>query len=521
MIALPGPKYSLETKQRFFDLLDRGGTIRAAADEAGVNRNAAYSWVRNAGIPTGRNAPRVYSSEEKAEFFRRLNEQGNVSAVARQLGFNRVTCYKWAHQAGIYTSEARAVNPRREEFLRLRSKGLTRSEAATAVNADARSAADWDKGITIIHRGRVYPNGRVVRYPKPKQDVVKTVQTALGEEVSLAQVEKVIDCRYLSLIEREQLRDLHREGMSIRKIAAAMGRSASTISRELRRNTVTPRGYLPHTAHRLSAARRQRKRPSKIVENNELFTYVHDKLQQRWSPEQIANRLRKDFPNAPHMWVCTETIYQAIYVHGHARLKRDGKLHLRRGRARRKPRANPNSRRQRFVDPMKLIEHRPTEVDNRVAPGHWEGDLIIGTNNRSAIITLVERTSRLLILGHLGRDRSAEAVCNRLISITADLPEPLKRTLTWDQGGEMAEHQSFADATKIDVYFCNPASPWQRGSNENTNGLIRQYFPKGTDLSRHSPEELATVAAELNARPRKSLNWDTPTERVSDLLVAN
>ncbi len=517
---MPGPKYSAETKQKFFDLLDRGGTIRAAADEVGVNRNAAYSWVRASGIQTGRKAPRVYSSAEKAEFFRLLSEQGNVSAVALQLGFTRVTCYKWAHQAGIFTSEARAVNPRRKKFLRLRSKGLTRSEAAAAVNADARSAADWDKGITIIHRGRVYPNGRVVRYPKSKQDVVKTVQTALGE-VSLAQVEKVIDGRYLSLIEREHLRDLRRDGMSIRKIASAMGRSTSTISRELRRNTVTARGYLPHTAHRLSAARRQRQRPSKIVENSELFTYVHGKLQQRWSPEQIANRLRKDFPDAPHMWVCTETIYQAIYVHAHSRLKRDGKRHLRRGRTRRKPHANPNSRRGRFVDPMDLIEHRPTEADDRATPGHWEGDLIIGTNNRSAIITLVERTSRLLLLGYLGRDRSAEAVRDRLINITAGLPETLKRTLTWDQGGDMAEHQAFADASQIDVYFCNPASPWQRGSNENTNGLIRQYFPKGTDLSRHSPDELATVAAELNGRPRKSLNWETPNERISDLLVAN
>jgi transposase-like protein len=287
---MPGPNYSAETKERFFDLLDRGGTIRAAAKAAGVHEQAAYSWVRAAGLTTGRRTPRVYTADEKAEFFRRLEENPNVSAVARELGFTRVTCYKWAHQAGIFTSEARRVNPRREKFLQLRAEGMTRSEAAALVRADPRSASDWDRGITIIHRGRVYPDGRVVRYPDPKQPAV-THQDAIGAKVDLARVEQVIHPRYLSLVEREELRDLHRSGSSIREIAAAMGRSPSTISRELRRNTISERGYLPHTAHRLSVQRRRRSRRPKLVECEPLRDYVQAKLHQRWSPEQISHRL--------------------------------------------------------------------------------------------------------------------------------------------------------------------------------------------------------------------------------------
>ena len=515
---MSGPKYSAETKRRFFDLLDRGGTIRAAADAAGVQRAAAYSWVRNAGLSMGRATPRVYSAEERAEFFRLLEVRQNVSAVARELGFTRVTCYKWAHQAGIFTSEARKVNPRREKFQQLRAEGMTRSEAAAVVRADARSAADWDRGITIIHRGRVYPDGRVVRYPEAKIPDVPSHQTAIGGQVSLARVEQIIHPRYLSLIEREELRDLHRSGKSIRAIATAMGRSPSTISRELRRNTISTRGYLPHTAHRLSVQRRHRPRCPKLVGNTELRDYVQAKLRQRWSPEQISHRLRKDFPDSTEMRVSIETIYQAIYVHAHGTLKREMARQLRRGRTARKPRSDPNSRRPRFVDPMTPIHDRPAEVDDRAVPGHWEGDLIIGATGGSAIVTLVERSSRLVLLGHLGRERSADAVRDSLVAATAGLPAALRGSLTWDQGAEMSEHRAFSIATDIDVYFCDPASPWQRGSNENTNGLLRQYFPKGTDLSKHNRHDLDQAAAELNNRPRKALNWDTPAERMSALL---
>ena len=517
-MLMPGSKYSSETKQEFFDLLDRGGTIRAAARAVGVQEQAAYRWVRVAGLAMPRKRPRVYTTEEKAEFFRLLAERKNVSAVAQELGFTKVTCYKWAHQAGIYTSEERKVNPRREKFLRLRAEGKTRGEAAAAVGADARSAIDWDKGIKIIHRGRVYPDGRVVHYPDPKLEGMTETITAVGGKVSVARVEQVIDSRYLSIIERERLCDMHRAGTSIRRIAADLGRSPSTISRELRRNTISKRGYMPHTAHRLSVQRRRRPREPKLVTNDELREYVREKLALRWSPEQISHRIRKDFPNSPEMRVCTETIYQAIYVHLRGTLKREMASQLRRGRKARKPNADPNSRRSRFIDPMDSIHERPPEIESRTIPGHWEGDLIVGTNNGSAIATLVDRTSRLVLLAHLGKERNADAVRDSLVDAIRTLPKELRGTLTWDQGSEMAEHRSFSLATDMAVYFCDAASPWQRGSNENTNGLLRQYFPKGTDLSRHSREELDRVASELNGRPRKSLDWDTPTERISALL---
>ncbi len=518
---MAGPRYSEETKQRFFDLLDRGGTIRAAAEAVGVHEDAAYSWVRGAGLTMGRPASRVYTAEEKAEFFRLLEECQNVSAVARDLGLNRVTCYSWAHKAGVFTGEARKVNPRREKFLQLRADGMSRSEAAAAVRADARSAADWDKGITIIHRGRIYPDGRVVRYPAPKLPDVPTTKTAVGARVSFARVEQVIHPRYLSLIEREQIRDYQRSGLSIRRIAEAMGRSPSTISRELRRNTASERGYMPHTAHRLSVERRRRQRCPKLLGNDELFGYVQEKLNKRWSPEQISHRLRKEFPHSSQMRVSTETIYQAIYVHARGELKRDLARQLRRRRSARKANRSPDARRRRFVDPMALIDDRPAEVEDRVVPGHWEGDLIVGAGGASAMVTLVERSSRLVLLGHLGKERNSDAVRDSLVHAVSGLPEVLRQSLTWDQGAEMSEHRSFSIATDMAVYFCDPGSPWQRGSNENTNGLLRDYFPKGTDLSRHTPGELARVAAELNGRPRKSLHWDTPAERISALLAAS
>lgn len=305
-------KYSKEQKEKFFDLVDRGGTVRAAATAAGVHPAAAYTWLRKAGLTMRRARPRVYSDEDKAEFFRSLAERNNVSAVARELGFTRVTCYKWAHEAGIFTSESRQVNPRREKFLRLRAEGMTRSAAAKQVRADKRSAADWDKGITIIHRGRVYPDGRVVRYQQdPILADVTSARTVnvLGGQADLNRVEKVIHPRYLSVLEREQLHDMHRAEMSIRTIAAKLGRSPSTISRELRRNTVSSRGYLPHVAHRASVQRRLRPRQPKLLTNTELSTYVQAKLRKKWSPQQISHRLIKDFSDAPQMRVSTETLY--------------------------------------------------------------------------------------------------------------------------------------------------------------------------------------------------------------------
>lgn len=363
---MAGSKYSKEQKDLFFQLMDRGGTVRAAAEAAGVHPEAAYTWLRSAGLTVRRATPRKYTDADKAAFFALLAERKNVSAVAKELGFTRVTCYAWAHKAGVFTSQNPAVSARREQFLRLRSAGHTRAQARAVVGADQRSAADWDRGITVINRGRVYPDGRVVRYPEPILTGVKLPRTtrAIDGRVDLDRVERLIHPRYLGLIEREQINDLHRTGMSIRQIAAELGRSPSTISRELKRNTVSTRGYLPHTAHRLSVQRRARPRQPKLLTNPDLQSYVQAKLQKKWSPAQISNRLLKDFPDRPEMRVSVET----IYVHARGELKRELAKQLRRGRTARKRQKRPDARRPRFLDPMKSIDERPVDVEPVLSP---------------------------------------------------------------------------------------------------------------------------------------------------------
>jgi transposase, IS30 family len=336
--------------------------------------------------------------------------------------------------------------------------------------------------------------------------------------------------RFLDLLERIVIADLWRhgsqDGASIREIAGVLERAPSTISREIDRNSYThpsrcgARRYGPYAADRAAAARRSRPKTTRLAGDEALRAYIQHWITKRWSPEQIAARLPRVFPDQPARHVCHETIYQALYLQGRGELRREVAGWLRRGRARRRARRDPETRRtrDRFVEPMIMISERPAEVADRAVPGHWEGDLIIGADGGSAMITLVERSTRYVLLGALPHGRDAAAVRDQLIALITTLPAHLTRSLTWDQGSEMARHGEFRSATGIEVYFCDPASPWLRGSNENTNGLLRQYFPKGSNLSVHSAEHLAAVAAELNGRPRKTLNWDTPAERLATLL---
>ena len=328
--------------------------------------------------------------------------------------------------------------------------------------------------------------------------------------------------RYLSVTEREEIAVLNGR-MSVRAIARQLGRSPSTISRELRRNSGggQPHRYRMNIAQAAADRRARRPKVGKLVSHPPLREYVQAKLEgdQRWSPEQIARRLRIDFPDDERMQVCHETIYQALYVQGRGALRRELTACLRTGRALRKPRRRVDERRERIKDKV-MISERPAEVADRAVPGHWEGDLIIGTNSSSAIGTLVERTTRFTLLLHLPADHSALAVREAITATISTLPAALRRTLTWDQGIELAQHLQLTFDTDLTVYFCDPHSPWQRGTNENTNGLLRQYFPKGTDLSVHGPEDLARVAAGLNGRPRKTLAWKTPAEALAGLLSA-
>jgi transposase, IS30 family len=332
---------------------------------------------------------------------------------------------------------------------------------------------------------------------------------------------------------------------SLRSIGRRLGRPASTIKREIdtnnelraRKNNARTSGYRRKyafgarqsgraaavqyramAAHDRSADRALRPKLSSLAKNDRLRREVQSRLELRHSPEQIALRLRIDFPDDPEMWVSHEAIYQAIYVQGRGSLRRELHQCLRTKRAVRRSQHQPGTRRGRIPD-MINISQRPPEVADRAVPGHWEGDLILGsTASRSAIGTLVERTTRFVMLLHLPDDHTAESVQNAIVAKVTELPEHLRRSLTWDQGSEMANHLAIAAVTNLDIYFCDPHSPWQRGSNENTNGLLRQYFPKGTDLSIYPAHYLDYVAAELNGRPRKTLNWKTPAEALNELL---
>ncbi|MDX8055229.1 IS30 family transposase [Lentzea sp. BCCO 10_0798] len=330
----------------------------------------------------------------------------------------------------------------------------------------------------------------------------------------------VVRGRFLNENERIVIADRRRAGATIRQIAAELDRDPATVSRELRRNAHQVSGdYRPHAVQARADARRPRPKVRKLAADTGLHHVVQDHLARKHSPEQIAAMLRRDFPDRPEWHVVHETIYQSLYVQGRGELRREVALALRTGRTMRKPRRQPGQRQPRFLSPMVMISDRPADAEDRALPGHWEGDLIIGKDGASAIGTLVERATRYVMLLHLPHGRTAEQVRDALTTAVKSLPSHLWQSLTWDQGAEMASHAAFTLATDIPVYFCDPASPWQRGSNENTNGLLRQYFPKGTDLSVHTPEHLTFVATELNQRPRKTLGWDNPAERLAKLLT--
>ena len=422
-------------------------------------------------------------------------------------------------------------------FWREIGKGLTSEDAAIAVGASQAAGSRWFR-----ERGGM---PTFLRIP--------------------------VSGRYLSFDEREEIALLKAQDAGVREIARRLGRHPSTISRELRRNAATRGGKLDYrasVAQWKAELMAQRPKTAKLVENDRLRGYVQERLsgqvrradgttvvgpaatpwkgrnkprrQDRrwataWSPEQISNRLQVDFPDDDSMRISHEAIYQALYVQGCGALKRELVACLRTGRALRVPRARTRRRVNGHVTPEVMISQRPTEAEDRAVPGHGEGDLIIGTD-KSAIGTLVERTTRFTMLLHLPRMEGfgieprvkngpalaglgAEAVKDAIAATITTLPGQLRRSLTWDRGKELAQHAQLRIDTGLQVYFADPHSPWQRGTNENTNGLLRQYFPKGTDLSRWQADELAAVALALNNRPRKTLGWKTPAEALNDHLL--
>ncbi len=341
--------------------------------------------------------------------------------------------------------------------------------------------------------------------------------------------------RYLCFAEREEIHAGAQHGDSIRRIAKSLGRAPSSVLRELGRNMKDqyraqslpqgplsrerelPLDYRPSLAQRRADLKAGRPKPAKLATNPLLRELVEAKLRERLSPKQIAAELRSEFPDDPEMWVSHEAIYQSIYVQGRGGLRRELALCLRTGRGLRKPRRKPDERQQR-IPGMVNISERPAEVEDRSVPGHWEGDLLLGKNGKSAIGTLVERSTRFVMLLHLPKGHGALEVQKAMIAATQRLPQTLWKSLTWDQGIEMKGHAEIKVATGLDIYFCDPAKPWQRGSNENTNGLLRQYFPKGTNLSLHGAEYLEFVSAQMNRRPRQTLGWLRPAQALGRLL---
>ncbi len=319
----------------------------------------------------------------------------------------------------------------------------------------------------------------------------------------------------LSLSEREEISRGLAAGESLRGIAQRLGRAASTVSREVAGNGGR-RKYRAAVAHRASRHRAQRPKPAKLATHQRLQAVVEEKLELWWSPRQISRWLIDAYPSDEEMRVSHETIYQSLFIQGKGALRKELWRCLRTGRATRRPQGRPASTKGQIRD-MVMISERPAEVEDRAVPGHWEGDLLMG-KRQTAIGTLVERWSRYVMLFALPDGNTAEAVRVALAATVQRLPEHLWESLTWDQGKEMAQHTQFTIDTGVQVYFCDPNSPWQRGTNENTNGLLRQYFPKGTDMSQLTQHDLDQAAYSLNTRPRQTLNWMTPSDKLAETL---
>lgn len=409
-------------------------------------------------------------AELKPRFLDRMMVIGSATVVARELGLNIQTAYAWARQAGM--KSRRISHERKAEYFALRKAGHSQASAAGQVGVHVRTCRDWDHGTQRSRGSRFYADGRRVNYATG--ETTMETMTTPSSFSGLAALEKELHPRFLTLPERELIADYRRDGHSLREIGRRLGRAASTIKREIDHHQNEDGIYHPFGAHRRAAEQRPRPKPAKLAQPGRLRNYVVEKLGVQWSPEQISHTLRVDYPSDESMRVSTETIYQALYVQARGGLKREIADALRTGRTRRKPRRSPEQRRERFTDPMVMISDRPAEIEDRAVPGHWEGDLITGTRNQTAIVTLVERQTRYVMLGHLPAGHTAPEVRNVLTSLIGTLPAHLRGSLTWDQGAEMANHAEFTVATDCGVFFCDPHSPWQRGSNENTNGLIRR-----------------------------------------------
>jgi IS30 family transposase len=435
----------------------------------------------------------------RERFWEAVWSGASPTTAATSAGVSGATGRQWAKDAGYVTNSkhygTRYAQPVRDAFWEAMHSGLAVTQAAVLAGVSEHTARRWVDQAGYVPRTPI---------PAPVELDADSATTPKGS---------------MSFIERWQLENLLEDGHTAGQTAIRLRRHRDTVRREIARGS-TGSGYRAWAGQQVAEANRKRPKDRKLPANAVLLAEVVARLELRHSPEQIARRLRQDFPDDPEMWVSHETIYQALYVQPRGELARLVKTALRTGRIRRKPQGrNPIEDRDRFKAGMVNISVRPVEADDRAIPGHWEGDLILGsTASHSAIGTLVERTTGFVVLLHLRDDRTAATLADAMSAKAPEIPEVLRRSLTWDQGSEMALHTKITEATGLPIYFCDPHSPWQRGTNENTNGLLRQYFPKGTDLSFYGPGWLDQVAGELNGRPRKRHNWRTPAEELDRLL---
>jgi IS30 family transposase len=429
------------------------------------------------------------------EFLTALRSGVSRSAAATVAGVSHTTGNKWAKAAGIAAeSKHRGIRypaAVREAFWAAMRSGLSLGQACVSVGVSEIAGQSWVQQAGFVPRTQYPAVFEIVSPRRPRAP--------------------------LTFTERCRLEELLEAGCVAARAAVLLERHRDTIRREIVKG-VTGSGYRAKVGQDVAEANLKRPKPRKLDKTPALLAEVLRGLKQRHSPEQIAGRLQEDFPEDPEMWVSHETIYQAMYVQPRGELAKEVKTALRTGRTQRKPQGRTTTDGRGKLKDMINISERPAEADDRAIPGHWEGDLIIGANTGSAIGTLVERTTGFVMLLHLPCDHTAPTLAEAMSAKIPEIPEILRRSLTWDQGKEMALHTKITEATGLPIYFCDPHSPWQRGTNENTNGLLRQYFPKSTDLSFYGPGWLDQVATELNARPRKRHKWRTPAEELDRLL---
>ncbi len=527
-------------RERYLQLRRSGSDPAAALTVVGVTSSRVASWEARLNLD-GRHHLRVELSVED-RFWSAFNAGASVEAAAAGAGLGRATGYRLLRRrfdelregssAASVAGTLRLSGKRADLLERERRSRLRRDQIAAAAalrNALAASARVAELSLTTTRRGRKARDVEDEYWQLMRQGMSNTdacrllgmsrrsgtlIRQRAGYRIPPASpIEPASSGRYLALRERLEIADLHRLGLSIRQISVRLGRHPSTISRELRRHRTGSGDYLPHLADDDARRQRARPKPHRLVADVALRRLVQRKLNRFWSPEEISGWLRKTYPADPTMRICHETIYRALLLREDAGLHKRYTGKLRTGRRVRRTRWNNPIGRGSRIRNMASITERPAEAADKQTAGHWEGDLIVGVGSVSAMATLRERTTHYGIVVNLPNDHTARSVNSAITEAFAAIPKHLKRSLTWDQGVEMAAHEQLTATTGVPVFFADRSSPWQRGANENFNGLLRQYFPKGTNLALHSSSHVTAVMNDLNNRPRKRLDYDTPTER--------